>query len=240
MANPYSTPFTDPIYKTPPPVHYKDAKIFLGLFFPTEDSFKKLLPAPLRPSEMKLAGLLFGEQPCVETGTFMESGILAQCFYDDPDTGQEEIGVHFPINYVDTDVALVMGREVWGYPRKLAEITMKWKKDTLVAETVRNGHTLMRAECTFTDEGEWIDSGPNINIKMIPSVTGKGHDLAVMTAAHLTYDVKNGRSGDVKLEINGGPNDDFSMVKIESEMIGLYFDCDIIVPQGKIIAKLDD
>jgi hypothetical protein len=99
--------------------------------------------------------------------------------------------------------------------------------------------TILKAVCTLEDEGEWIDSGPNINIKLIPSVTGQGFDVAVVTAAYLTYDVIKGRSGEVELEFQNGPNDDFSMIEIETSMIGLYFDCNILVPLGKPIATLD-
>jgi acetoacetate decarboxylase len=232
-----STPLLCPLYPRPP-YHYVDAKLFLALFNPTEESIRALLPPPLRPSQMPLAGLLFAEQPCKEAGTFMESGMLIQCLFDNPDTKDEEVGVFFCYDYVDTDVALAAGREIWGYPRKHAETSLNWKKDTLVATTKRNGIAILKATCTFNDEGDWIDSGPNINIKMIPSVTGKGYDLAAITAAYLKYDIKNGRSGDVEVEFQNGPDADFTKVKIDSNMIGLYFDCDILVPTGKIVGTV--
>jgi acetoacetate decarboxylase len=159
--------------------------------------------------------------------------------FDNPETNEEEVGVYFSHHFADTDVAQSAGREIWGYPRKRAEISMNWDGDKLEATTVRDGVTLLRAVCTLEDDGEWIDSGPNINIKLIPSVTCQGYDAAVVTAAYLTYDVKHGRSGDVELEFQNGPNDDFSLIEIETPMIGLYFDCDILVPPGKPIATLD-
>lgn len=238
MSEKYSTPILNPTYPKPP-YHYKDAKVFLALFYPPEGVVEKIIPKPLKPSQMPLAGLLFGEMPCVETGTFMEAGLLVQCMYDDPDSGEEDVGVYFSHNFVDTDVALAAGREIWGYPRKLADIKMEWNGDTLVATAVRQGTTLLKATCTFDEEGEWIDSGPNINAQLIPNITGKGHDLARLNAAHLKYDIQNGRSGDVVVELASGPEDDLSMVEIENNMIGLYFDCDILLPFGKVIADLN-
>ena len=233
----FSTPLKSPLYP-PPPYNYKDANIFLALFNPTVESIEKLLPEPLRPSQLPLAGIMTGLQPCVETGTFWESALLVQCMFDNPETGEDEVGVYFAHVYVDTDVALASGREFWGYPRKLADIQMKWKGDTLTATTVRHGNRLFYARCTFDEDGEWIDSGPNVNVKMIPSVTGEGFDVSFLTAAYLTYDIHNGRSGDVEIKIANGPNDDLSILEIETPMIGLYFDCDIVVPPGKVIAKL--
>ncbi len=238
MTKGESTPLLSPIYPRPP-FHYVDAKWFLALFNPPEDAVQDLLPAPLRPSQMPLVALMFGENPCKEMGTFMETGLLVQCIFDNPETKEEEVGVYFAYNYVDTGVAQVLGREIWGYPRKLADISLEWKGDTITGSVKRDDTTLWKATCKMEDEGEWIDSGPNINAKVIPSVTGKGFDLAVLTAAYLEYNTKNGRSGEVEFEFQSGPRDNLDPVKIETPMIGLYFDCDILLPEGKIIANLD-
>lgn len=237
MSRISSTPLLSPLYPKSP-YHYIGSKLFLALFNPTDKSLQKLLPPELRPSDLKLAGLMFAKQPCKESGTFMESSVLVQCVFDNPETKQEEVGVYFPYAYADTDVALASGREMWGYPRKLAKISLNLRGDKLVATTVRGRNTLLKATCTLTDEGQWIDSGPNINIKMIPSVDGLGADVAAITTAYLTYDVKKGRSGSAEIEISSGPQDDLSTIEIENIMMGLYFDVDITVPQGKVVKKL--
>ncbi len=232
-----SMPLLSPTYPEPP-YHYINARLFLALFNPPEDSIQDLLPAPLRPSQMPLAALMFGEMPCKETGTFMESGVLVQCVFDNPVTKEEEVGVYFAYNYVNTEIAQVSGREIWGYPRKMAKISLNWRKDTITGKVVRDKTTIYKATCKMDDEGAWIDSGPNINAKVIPNPSGEGHSVAVLTAAYLGYTIKNGRSGDVKIEIQGGPRDDLSPVKIETPMIGQYFDCDILLPPAKTIGDL--
>ena len=237
MTKGKSTPILSPTYPMPP-YHYVDAKLFLALFTPTEESLQALLPAPLRPSQMPLAGIMIGEMPCKETGTFMEAGLLAQCLFDNPETKEEEVGVYFAYNYANTDIAITSGREIWGYPRKLADISLDWKKDTITGTVVRDETTILKATCKMEDEGEWIDSGPNVNAKVIPSPSGEGYDLAVLTAAYLEYTVKNGRSGEVEFEVQSGPRDDLSPVKIEMPFIGLYFDTDILLPPARKIADL--
>ncbi|MFX1369286.1 MAG: acetoacetate decarboxylase family protein, partial [Promethearchaeota archaeon] len=172
-------------------------------------------------------------------GTFMESALLAQCIFDNQITKEEEVGVYFAHNYVDTDVAQAAGREIWGYPRKRAEIKLDMKKDTVQGTVVRDGNTLLKATCKLDEDGEWIDSGPNLNFKVIPSITGSGYDVAQLTAAYTTYDVKTGRSGDVAVEIRSGPRDDLSLIEIETPMIGLYFDVDITVPVGKVVGRIE-
>jgi len=221
-----------------PPYHYINSRLFLAMFNPPEDTIQDLLPPPLRPSQMPLAALMFGEMPCKETGTFMESGILVQCIFDNPETKEEEVGVYFAYNYVDTEIAQVAGREIWGYPRKRAKISLNWRNDTITGKVVRDKTTIYKASCKMDEEGAWIDSGPNINAKVIPSQSGEGYDLAVLTAAYLEYTIKNGRSGDLKIEISGGPRDDMSHVKIDTPMIGQYFDCDMVVPPAKVVGNL--
>ncbi|MFW9768944.1 MAG: acetoacetate decarboxylase family protein [Candidatus Thorarchaeota archaeon] len=237
MTKAKSTPILSPTYPMPP-YHYFNSRLFLAMFNPPEDAIQALLPPPLRPSQMPLAALMFGEMPCKETGTFMESGVLVQCIFDNPETKEEEVGVYFAYNYVNTEIAQVAGREIWGYPRKQAKISLNWRNDTITGKVVRDKTTIYKASCKMDEEGAWIDSGPNLNAKVIPSPSGEGYDQAVLTAAYLDYTIKNGRSGDVKIEINGGPNDDLSPVKIETPMIGQYFDCDMLVPPAKIVGDL--
>jgi len=237
MPKRFSTPLASPFYPAPP-YHYKDSKILLAMFNPTERSVKKMLPAPLRPSQLPLAALFIGEHPCQEIGTFMEAALIVQCLFDNTDTGEEEVGAYFSHVYVDTDIALASGREIWGYARKNADISLTLKKNRVEASVVRNGHSLMKASCLLDEEGEWIDSGPNINFKVIPNVSGESHDISCVTAAYLTIDVHDGRSGDVEIEINSGPQDDFSNVEIEAVMLGQYFDCDFVVPPGKVVGEL--
>ena len=238
MTKGKSTPLLSPTYPRPP-YHYVDARLFLALFNPPEDAVQDLLPPPLRPSQMPLAGIMVGEMPCKETGTFMEAGLLVQCVFDNPETKEEEVGVYFAYNYVNTDVAQASGREIWGYPRKLANISLVWRKDTITGKVVRDKTTILKATCKMEDEGAWMDSGPNINAKVIPSPSGEGYDMAVLTAAYLEYTIKDGRSGDVKFEIQSGPRDDLSPVKIDTPMIGQYFDCDMVVPPAKVVGKLE-
>jgi acetoacetate decarboxylase len=237
MSDRFSTPIGSPLYPNAPYL-YRDARLFLALFNPTEESLKKVLPDPLRPSQMPLAGLMFGDMPCVEAGPFMESALLVQCIFDNQITKEEEVGVYFAHNYADTDVAVAAGREIWGYPRKLADINLKMKKDTVEGSAIRDGNTVLKATCKLDEDGEWIDSGPNLNFKVIPSVTGIGYDVAQLTAAYTTYDIKSGRSGDVEVEIQSGPKDDVSIIEIETPMIGLYFDVDITVPRGEVVGEI--
>ncbi|MFW9982084.1 MAG: acetoacetate decarboxylase family protein [Candidatus Thorarchaeota archaeon] len=238
MTKGESSPLLSPTYPRPP-YHYIDSRLFLAMFNPPEDAIRDLLPPPLRPSQMPLAALMFGEMPCKETGTFMESALLVQCIFDNPETKEEEVGVFFALNYVDTDIAVTSGRELWGYPRKLAKISLNWRNDTITGKVVRDKTTIFKASCKMVDEGAWIDSGPNVNAKVIPSSSDEGYDLAVLTATYLEYTIKNGRSGDVKIEIKGGPRDDLSAVKIETPMIGQYFDCDMLLPPAKVIGDLN-
>ncbi|MHA1770177.1 MAG: acetoacetate decarboxylase family protein [Candidatus Thorarchaeota archaeon] len=238
MKEHFSTPLTSPLYP-PPPYHYDDARLFLALFYAPEESLASILPAPLRPPDMPLMALLFAEQPCRETGIFTEGSILAQCIFDNPESGEEEVGVYFVHDWVNTDVALAAGREIWGYPRKIAETSLELEGDTLVATVVRDGMTLLKATCKLEEEGEWIDSGPNINVHLIPEASAEGHVVAEVTAAYLEYAIKSGRSGDVEIEIQNGPRDELSAIKVDGTMVGLYFDTDIVVPPGKVIAKID-
>ncbi|MHA2359075.1 MAG: hypothetical protein ACXAB5_02285, partial [Candidatus Thorarchaeota archaeon] len=57
-----STPLLSPTYP-PPPYHYLNSRLFLAMFNPPENTIQDLLPTPLRPSQMPMAAVMFGEMP---------------------------------------------------------------------------------------------------------------------------------------------------------------------------------
>jgi len=101
-----------------------------------------------------------------------------------------------------------------------------------------------KKETDFSVQGptgvcRFLSGLPSTRFGKIRNADREGFDLAILTAAYLEYTVKNGRSGEIEIEIQSGPRNDPSPVKIETPMIGLYFDCDILVQPAKIIGDLE-
>jgi acetoacetate decarboxylase len=111
--------------------------------------------------------------PGLAPRSYLESGVVLQAEIDGIRGG------HVLYEYVTTDDALVPGREIWGYPKKLAEV-VDWVQDgdVLRSRTVRRDQTLI--DIAFTERPVAYDKPelqPRIQIKRIPRADGEGYDV---------------------------------------------------------------
>ncbi len=82
------------------------------------------------------------------------------------------------IEYIDSGMGLITGREVWGWAKKMADIT--WTQTatgwTVAVNTLKdqNSAPLMRIEFKASDsapEVKWPDMGPTYLVKRIPNAS---------------------------------------------------------------------
>jgi acetoacetate decarboxylase len=104
---------------------------------------------------------------------YLEGGVVVPVRYG------ELLGGHVLYEFVTTDDAMAGGREVWGYPKKLGEVTMTENGSGYISATVsRLGRTLINA--SFTPQEIVYDKPllhPRIQVKRIPRADGKGYDV---------------------------------------------------------------
>jgi acetoacetate decarboxylase len=99
---------------------------------------RRMLPGALRPSQPARAILFVGDYQ--ETSfeiPYREIGLLVHA-----KLGLKEV-VHCPWILVDDDVALILGREYLGFPKKLGEISLSFEADRVRATADRKGQRLV-------------------------------------------------------------------------------------------------
>lgn len=98
------------------------------------------LPAPLKLADPPTATVFVAAYPnSACCGPYFEAAVLFHVVHD----GVEKL--HCAWMVVDDDVALVLGREVLGFPKKMAEISLEVGKGRLRALVEREGTTLIDA-----------------------------------------------------------------------------------------------
>ena len=129
----YSMPRQCGLYP-PPPIEYKNARALALVFQCVPNMKKNYLPTELEPIESSLDTLIVLEYPNTSIGPYNEAILLLSCTY------QNKPGVYVYSIYVDDDVALAAGREIWGIPKKMAEINLsKIKKNKINGTITRKG-----------------------------------------------------------------------------------------------------
>lgn len=127
-------------------------------------------------------------------------------FYNLHDAGPygsySELAVHIPVEHAKTgtrgafspmlflgsDAAIASGRELFGQPKKAANISLAEHGDLVVARAERNGIEFVTAttpsrQKSVTPEAlKRFNFGTNINLKVIPAVDGSGDAIRQFTA----------------------------------------------------------
>jgi acetoacetate decarboxylase len=81
---------------------------------------ERLLPPPLEPFETPIARAYVCKFPSTNFDiSYQETALMLLCQY------KGEMGVYVLAMHVDNDMAMALGREMFGYPKKMAEINLK-------------------------------------------------------------------------------------------------------------------
>ena len=220
-----------------PPYHYRNAQA-ISIKFETEpESALDVLPAPLELIEPAAANLSFYWYPFTTFGPYHEAILRLYARHEGkPLTYIAQI-------FVDTEPPMLAGREVWGYPKKLAKIGFERDKDMVVGwlerpQGVRLATAIMRPE---QPAGALSSNGPTTGLRIVPSAepTDKRPALAELIAADTEHTIREAWAGPGSISFPDhsvlDPVDRFPVRRI---LKAVYMEYDIMLPAGRVIARL--
>lgn len=231
MEDLFSQPAHTPLYGRPPYV-YEDVEMFQILFAPTPDSVHSLLPYPIEPAPRCRASCIFARYPSIKgLEPYQECLILLAANY----YGKRV--VYCPFAWVDTDEALCAGREIWGYPKKLAQIDLTVNKDTAKGRLIRNGTTIIEASVGLLERGklQHILFEDIILQKIIPNIEG-GPSMKQLCQVRLQdYSLSLLRGGPATLSLSGSKHDPVASLTPTQIVGGVYGRGRMTLPFGTIL-----
>ncbi len=103
---------------------------------------------------------------------YAEGGIVIPCKYKDI------VGGYMAYEYVDTDDALCAGREIWGYPKKLAEVDFRKEAGSIHGKVTRKGKAIIDVTLSFADvQVTPPNLFPRLQVKRMPRADKYGMDM---------------------------------------------------------------
>ena len=128
---------------------FTDAEV-LSVMFRTDPEFvSEVVPRPLRPAADPLAQAFVARYPRTNFGvTYNEAAVFV------PVTHKGELGAYCLTMPVDDDVAMIAGRERFGFPKKIAEITLDREGDTVIGRVMRKGTEILSLEAELTEPAD--------------------------------------------------------------------------------------
>ncbi len=151
---------------------FTGARLLVAAYLTEPAAVEENLPCGFAPTEQPLVTVFVAEYPQTNFGTsYRESALLVSCKY-----GEEKGALCLGI-VVDDDIALILGREIFGYPKKLAQISLERSGSRVVGKVSRRGVQFLEIRAEL---GEAIASpavpamGPTFLVKAFPAADLQG------------------------------------------------------------------
>ncbi|MEH7225746.1 acetoacetate decarboxylase family protein [Bacillus sp. JJ1566] len=165
---------------------------------------------------------------------YSEGGLIIPCSYK----GQK--GACMAYEYVDSDDALCAGREIWGYPKKIGEISFE-KVETKINGTVtRRGKKVIRV--TLEKKEKEVNTPllfPRLQVKRMPGVESSAPDLNLVIQNEFYQAINTVEwFGDATLDWEYSEQDPLSRLGPVEVLGGKYIRGGFTLNYGKIIDRI--
>ncbi|MFD0364092.1 acetoacetate decarboxylase family protein [Nocardia sp. GCM10030253] len=188
---------------------YRDAHYFSATVDIDPERMKQWLPAGVQLAEPARAEVFtaFFPDNNFESPGYHEAGLFVHI------KTLQGTGIHCPWMILDDDVALIIGRELLGYPKKLGQVDWTLTDTEIRAEATRRGHKLLTMVGRL---GEIIAEPPPILARPHRNVVGFTGIfpswLVAFTPRESVVEVR--RIEDFSLEVHGSERDPLDQMGI--------------------------
>ena len=179
---------------------YHNAQYLTAVVEVDEKAMAKWLPKGMTLAQPHRADLFCAYFPeNVYTGAYHEAGLFVHVKVG------SGYGIFCPWMILDDDRAMIMGREMLGYPKKMGEISWSHDEDRILTRASRRGQTLIEMDATL---GQVLKYAPPILGLPHRNITG---GLGLSLPREIRFTPKENpievRQVDMKLHFNGTAND---------------------------------
>ena len=215
------------------------------------DAVSAVLPKPLEPPPDPLATAFVARYP--ETNfspPYNEGALLVDALY------KGEHGLYCLAMPVTDDMAMIGGREYYGYPKKIAdEITLDHDGGRIVGRVIRKGTELLHIEAELTDQASPTDIGFTVTedldgktaikavsflFKYFPSATTRGfeHSPRLIRQVSLLTPREPLETGAGKLELASTRFDPLGEIPVIELLTVSYGVFDSVMLPGTVAAQI--
>ena len=234
----YSMPADAPAYQRPP-FYYRGTRSIAVAFETDADAALEALPAQLAISEPATAVLSFYHYPWTTFGPYNET-ILSLLV---------EHNGH-PMTYithiaVTSEPPMLAGREIWGFPKKLAQIEFRQERDMIYGTLerpagIRLASAVVRPERP-ADNGHSGTTRPPVSLRLIPSAEENRRPSCaelIETLTEVTIHEAWTGSGSVAFA-EGSRLDPWNLMPVKRVLQSSYLLSDMTLGFGKVIDHLE-
>lgn len=221
----------------PPPFHYEDCH-WTSIFFRTDPSvIQSLVPEPLIPDSNPVLGIYIARLSISAplAATYHEAGLVANVLFEG------NPGVYFSNLYLDSALGVLAGREIWGFPKKPAQIIYSEEDGKISAIVSLLDSPLIKLSMRQTRKVDQLPEDPvqaGYTLKIIPSaMRGAPHDVLQLVSIPHIMQIKEMYEGPGTLELLPSPYDPLGKLPV-FEVVGAIFQViDMTLDWGEVVVN---
>lgn len=234
LQNAFAMPLYSPSYPRGP-YRFVDREFLIITYETDLDILREIVPEPLEVVEplVKFEFILMPNS--TGFGSYVESGQAIPVRY------KKKMGTYTHMMFLNDDSPIAGGREIWGFPKKLALPSLRVTKETLLGtldyEHVRIATATMGYKHHELDKKKIHQAfmAPSYLLKIIPHVDGKPRICELVEFKYQDLVIKGAWSGPAELSLFAhalAPVADLPVRRIDS---AIHVVSDLVLPYGKVI-----
>ncbi|MGV8985225.1 MAG: acetoacetate decarboxylase [Cypionkella sp.] len=230
----FSMPLTSPSYP-PGPYRFVNREYLILTYRTTLEALRAVVPEPLELTDPVVKFEFIRMPDSTGFGDYTESGQVI------PVSFQGQKGGYVHSMYLNDEAPIAGGREIWGFPKKLADPALRVEKDTLLG-TLDVGSVRV-ATGSMGYKHKALDLGPvkasleaaNFLLKIIPHVDCSPR-ICELVRYHMTdVTVKGAWSGPAGLELHAHALAPVSDLPVLEVLSAVHILADLTLGLGQVV-----
>jgi len=224
---------------------------FLSVYWETKPKIiEKILPPPLKPVKYPVATAFVANYPRTNFGvSYKESALFLFAEYDGV------IGIYCLAMPVDNDMAMIGGREVFGYPKKMSNIHFKREGEEAEGWVERHGIRYFEVKAKLNNKTNAKDAMKiNMELGLDPSKPGSTtYNFKFFRAPNysdfdykprlireeITMQASELKLGEAEVILNPSKYDPWSDIVVERVLGCIYLKTNSQMLPGEVVAEVD-
>ena len=232
--NAFAMPLTSPAFP-PGPYRFKNREFLIVTYRTDPDALRAVIPEPLQFTDAIVKYEFIRMPDSTGFGDYTESGQVI------PVTFNGVAGGYVHSMYLNDEAPIAGGRELWGFPKKLASPKVTVETDTLLGTldygSVRVATATMGYKHTPLDTDK-VKAGmlaPNYLLKIIPHVDGSARICELVQYFLEDVTVKGAWTGPAALELAHHALAPVARLPVLEVISGTHIQTDMTLGMGSVI-----
>ncbi len=230
----FAMPLTSPAYP-PGPYRFVDREYLIITYRTDPEKLRALVPEPLLPDGDHVKYEFIRMPNSTGFGDYTESGQVI------PVSFRGRKGNYTHCMFLNDDPPIAGGRELWGFPKKLADPSLKIEKDTLVGTLNYGPVRIATGTMGFKHRAADLAAvgaslaAPNFLLKIIPHVDGTPRICEIVEYALEDVTLKGAWSGPSALELNPHALAPVAELPVLEIVSAVHILADLTLGLGKVV-----